>query len=282
MSKLSDYSKFDHLDSDSDNDEGPEQQAHVQPARLSTPDQALPDAPTTTHPNTVPTLTTPATTTSTSTIAAASTAAPPPPPSPTSTTSISACMRQNPDMPKRFMYLYNGSMVYEWEQSLQEVTLYIMAPPFLLQDPKRIVCTIASNHLVLGQQQQQQQQQQRNPDTPLHYFLDEDTWQTVDVRESTWCIEDSCIVIYLHKANKGIVWETVLKGRQDSTDTADVTADVTTGTAGTLDPGQLETVRQQLMLERFQEENPGYDFRDAAFNGSVPDPRTFMGGVQHD
>jgi hypothetical protein len=33
------------------------------------------------------------------------------------------------------------------------------------------------------------------------------------------------------------------------------------------------------MLERFQEENPGFDFRDATFNGEVPNPRTFMGGV---
>jgi hypothetical protein len=38
-------------------------------------------------------------------------------------------------------------------------------------------------------------------------------------------------------------------------------------------------MQRTMMLERFQEENPGFDFRDATFNGQVPDPRTFMGGV---
>ena len=38
-------------------------------------------------------------------------------------------------------------------------------------------------------------------------------------------------------------------------------------------------MQKELMLERFQEENPGFDFRGAQFNGSVPDPRSFMGGI---
>ena len=40
-----------------------------------------------------------------------------------------------------------------------------------------------------------------------------------------------------------------------------------------------QEIQQQLLLERFQEENPGMDFRDAKFNGSVPNPRTYMGGI---
>ena len=35
------------------------------------------------------------------------------------------------------------------------------------------------------------------------------------------------------------------------------------------------------MLERFQEEHPGFDFSNAEFNGSIPNPRTFMGGVSY-
>jgi hypothetical protein len=34
-----------------------------------------------------------------------------------------------------------------------------------------------------------------------------------------------------------------------------------------------------MLLERFQEEHPGMDFRGAQVNGAVPDPRTFMGGL---
>jgi hypothetical protein len=48
-----------------------------------------------------------------------------------------------------------------------------------------------------------------------------------------------------------------------------------------MDPMQQEATKQQMMLERFQEENPGFDFSNAEFNGAAPDPRTFMGGVKY-
>jgi hypothetical protein len=176
-------------------------------------------------------------------------------------------MQQHPTLPQRYIYLHNGvTAVYEWEQSLQEVILYIPAPDFLLSEPKRIVCTITSNHLQLGQKNQQVSEYQ----DIKSYFIDKDTWQTVNVKESTWCIEeDQYIVIYLQKANKGIVWEAALKGLDTELKTP----------CAVLNPTQLQEVQQQLMLERFQEENPGMDFRDAKFNGSAPDPRSFMGGV---
>ena len=34
------------------------------------------------------------------------------------------------------------------------------------------------------------------------------------------------------------------------------------------------------MLERFQLENPGFDFSGAEFNGAAPDPSKFLGGVR--
>ena len=42
-----------------------------------------------------------------------------------------------------------------------------------------------------------------------------------------------------------------------------------------------EQVQKSMMLERFGEENPGFDFSGAEFSGSCPDPRNFMGGVKH-
>ena len=48
---------------------------------------------------------------------------------------------------------------------------------------------------------------------------------------------------------------------------------------GIVDPATKQNIQKDMMLERFQEEHPGFDFRDANINGSVPDPRTFMGGV---
>jgi len=32
-------------------------------------------------------------------------------------------------------------------------------------------------------------------------------------------------------------------------------------------------VQKKILLERFQEENPGFDFSGADINGMVPDPR---------
>ena len=49
--------------------------------------------------------------------------------------------------------------------------------------------------------------------------------------------------------------------------------------ASQVDPFTQSEVQKSLMLERFQEENPGFDFSGATFNGQVPDPKTFMGGV---
>ena len=65
------------------------------------------------------------------------------------------------------------------------------------------------------------------------------------------------------KASRGLTWESALIGKHGTN----------------VDPFTKENIQKEMMLERFQEENPGFDFRDAKFNGSVPDPRTFMGGV---
>ena len=69
---------------------------------------------------------------------------------------------------------------------------------------------------------------------------------------------------------KGLVWDAPLRGH------------ATTTTTATLDPLDRQDVQQALLLERWQEENPGMDFRDASFSQShdnLPDPRTYMGGI---
>ena len=48
-----------------------------------------------------------------------------------------------------------------------------------------------------------------------------------------------------------------------------------------LDPITQEEVKKNILLERFQEENPGFDFSQAKMNGQVPDAREFMGGVSY-
>jgi len=223
MSKLSDYSKFDHLESSDDDEEDV-------PSRLSQHQQA----------------------TSTATTAPVQR-----PGAAGESSSSGATIRRHPNNPKRFIFEHDGNPIYEFEQSLNEVVLYVPAPP------ATVVCQISAHHLKLGLQGVERA------------FIDEDTAGAVDTTESTWCIEEDdnnnnnkqkMICIYLQKMAKGTVWSSALKGRFDAT----------------IDPLSLQQVQKELMLERFQEENPGMDFRDAEFNGSVPDPRDFMGGVRYD
>ena len=54
------------------------------------------------------------------------------------------------------------------------------------------------------------------------------------------------------------------------------------GRAGqAVDAFTKESERKKMMLERFQEEHPGFDFSGAEFNGSVPEARDFMGGIKY-
>ncbi|KDD71803.1 hypothetical protein H632_c4375p1 [Helicosporidium sp. ATCC 50920] len=43
-----------------------------------------------------------------------------------------------------------------------------------------------------------------------------------------------------------------------------------------LPPEALSQDQKQLMIQRFQDEHPGFDFSGAEFNGQVPDPATFL------
>lgn len=152
----------------------------------------------------------------------------------------------------RFVFQHNGREVYQFEQTLEEVILYVTAPSNVTRG-NQISVIIQPSHLKLGLAGGSQ------------WFLDEPTFDKVDVSESTWSLEDGVITIYLIKAHRGLLWDAALKGHMGIL----------------LDPFAKEDVKKSLMLERFQEENPGFDFRDAQFNGGVPDARTFMGGVNY-
>ena len=82
----------------------------------------------------------------------------------------------------------------------------------------------------------------------------------VKLDESLWTIEDDELHIELCKMKKGDTWTCACQGH-----------------AG-LDPLTQQEVQKKILLERFQEENPGFDFSGAKMNGQVPNPREFMGG----
>jgi hypothetical protein len=207
MSRPIDYSKFDHIDSDDENDDA---------------------------------------------------AAPSPAPAPTPQV-LQGTTIKHPTLPDRYVFSYNNQKIYEWEQSLEEVTLYIDAPPLPAHSPASyIIVNIKADRLQVGLKGNDR------------FFIDENMFDKVKIKESSWYLDDGVITIILAKAFRGQTWEGVLNGH---------TSPNSQGVKESVDPFVKQEMQRTMMLERFQEENPGFDFRDASFNGEVPDPRTFMGGV---
>ena len=234
MSKLSDYSKFDHLDSSDDEiDEASSAAASTAvPIMAATP--------------------------------SSSTATPPP---------TRGTTKKHPTEPNRYIFEFSGRKVYEWEQSLEEVTIYIDAPPNLPKNHAAhyIDVNILTDRLQVGLKGFDR------------YFINERTFDKVKVKESSWYLDDGVITIVLAKCFRGQTWEGVLCGHHDAVQQNGTNTDKSDSNSGvvneSIDPLTKQEMQRTMMLERFQEENPGFDFRDATFNGEVPDPRTFMGGV---
>ena len=139
-----------------------------------------------------------------------------------------------------------------------EVNMYIEAPPGM--QASDILCNICTDWLQIGL---------RGSD---RFFIDEKVFSKVKICDSSWYLDDGGVInIVLAKVYRGEAWESPLLGRKGGDG----------GAAGrqAVDPATKVEMQKELMLERFQEENPGFDFRGAQFNGSVPDPRSFMGGI---
>ena len=164
----------------------------------------------------------------------------------------------------RIPFYYGKQKVYEWEQTLEEIIVYIQAPD----------CVLEKNRAVIQKQLKPGQQMPKLDIkiTPTHLtvglkglppYLSEDFSQNVKASESLWSLEDGEIIITLEKAIKGDTWMSVFKGQEK------------------INPLQKEEIQKKMLLERFQEENHGFDFSGAEINGMVPDPKTFMGGLKY-
>ena len=256
MSKLSDYSKFDHIvDSDDSEDEQQPPIPVARPASSSPPIIASLPQQQQQQQQEQQTI--------------SSSTSSPTAPNSAATTTTTRFIR-HPRIPTRFILQHAGRSIYEWEQSLDAIVLYIPTPPGVTS-AHQLRCEIKPHRLQVGLRPPTStttsNTNSTNNNSQQQWFLDEPTGGTVDVASSTWTWEPSVLTVDLQKANKGVVWETVCQGTTHNIK---------------LDPLQLEEERQRCMLERWQEENPGMDFRNATFNGSAPDPRTFMGGVRYD
>jgi len=256
MSRLCDYSKFDHVGSDTDDDEGNDIDENDVPSPASggATETAVASS----------SSVTPAPSTS----AAASVAATPTP--------IRSMTKKHPAIANRYIFTYDNQKIYEWEQSLEDVTVYIDVPSSEVA-ASHIIVNISHDRLQVGLKGYGR------------YFIDELTFDKVKAKESSWYLDGGVITIILIKCFRGQTWESVLRGPDDSVAAATTSSSSeevegngehnNNAVSGIVDPFTRQEMQRSLMLERFQEEHPGFDFRDATFNGEVPDPRTFMGGV---
>ncbi len=98
----------------------------------------------------------------------------------------------------------------------------------------------------------------------MHKIFDDDLFDTIVSDESFWSIVSgtSDLEITFQKMRKASTWSKVFKSQAASESIA-------------MDD------QKKIMLERFQQEHPGFDFSQAQFNGTAPDPRKFMDGVKY-
>mmetsp|Transcript_27196 Transcript_27196/g.48845 ORF Transcript_27196/g.48845 Transcript_27196/m.48845 type:complete len:172 (+) Transcript_27196:1735-2250(+) len=157
----------------------------------------------------------------------------------------------------RQQFKHGDQVIYEWEQSLDDVIMYFKPPHWVLpkyqppgQKAPKMFVDIQPNRLRLGV-------------VGNDPFLDEELGGPVMLQESTWMIDEDELIITLQKMRKAQTWTSACKRH------------------GELDPLTKTEVQKKLMLERFQEEHPGFDFSNAEFNGRVPDAREFMGGISY-
>ncbi|KAJ9519370.1 hypothetical protein QJQ45_023166 [Haematococcus lacustris] len=162
----------------------------------------------------------------------------------------------------RHQYVHQGRVVYEWDQAFSEVNIYVQVPPGVRA--KQLYCDIGLNSLKFGVSPNPPY---LAPHSPMAFTA---AWQgelsgSVKVSESFWTLGESGTAALGHDRQPGPTrpgepWPSALRGHE-------------------ADPLTQQRDTERLMLERFQQEHPGFDFSGASFNGSVPNPRTFMGGA---
>jgi hypothetical protein len=174
---------------------------------------------------------------------------PPPPPPPRAASDVGGDPRLAPS--KRHSFTHAGRTVYEWDQTLSEVNVYVRVPEGVRG--RDLDVSVERARLRFGLR--------GNPP-----FLDGALHAAARAGDSLWTLEGGELHVAVVKAEPGEAWPCVIEGQ------------------GVLDDEARKEDARRLLLERFQHEHPGFDFSGATVNGSggdgeVPDARTFLGGI---
>eukprot|EP00271_Cylindrocystis_brebissonii_P023267 TRINITY_DN9567_c0_g3_i1.p1 TRINITY_DN9567_c0_g3~~TRINITY_DN9567_c0_g3_i1.p1 ORF type:complete len:158 (+),score=30.01 TRINITY_DN9567_c0_g3_i1:354-827(+) len=148
---------------------------------------------------------------------------------------------------KRFRVVHNDKTLYEWDQTIEEVNMFIPLPVGL--PSRQLSVEIKRKHLRLGAKGNQP-------------YLDHDLGGGVKADASFWTVEDGVLHVTLQKAERAIAWKGALVGHE-------------------IQEYDADQEKRRLMLERFQDEHAGFDFSGAEMSGTCPDPSTFLGGPRN-
>jgi len=134
---------------------------------------------------------------------------------------------------------------YRWAQSIEEVQVWVDVPPGTRGKALHVVITTDSLLVQIP---------------PQPAVINGPLWGKVKPKESIWSLEDGKLLsIALAKGNSHESWQALIKGEVE------------------VDPFTKDQMDKKMMLEKFQKENPGFDFSGAEFTGQVPqDPKNFM------
>jgi len=132
---------------------------------------------------------------------------------------------------------------YRWTQTVEDVSVFIDVP--LGTNPKEIEVKVQTKRLRVAIKGKKT-------------YIDGELFLAVVADSSFWTLEDKKeIRLVLAKAKQYETWKTVVVGDHE------------------MDPFTALEMQKKIMLEKFQKENPGFDFSQAQFSGNVPDPATW-------
>jgi hypothetical protein len=146
-------------------------------------------------------------------------------------------------MSKRKAFFFESRLIYEWEQSYDEVCVFIKTPRGARA--AHLFVEISATRVKVGIK--------GNPP-----YLEHELNNKILLDESTWILQDGELEIILSKATSGNVWTSVFVEHE------------------TIDHLAQEQATVAFMRERLGNEHPQFDFSVAEFNEAVPDPRTFL------
>ncbi len=213
---------------------------------------------------------------------------------------------------ERHEFWHEGRLIYAWHQSLEAVHVVAAAPPGVRA--RNVRCDFTATHLVLGlkgnppylEARQSRAARLCRCGAELRFRRQGELCEKVKASECFWTLgacSRACCYAQRALLTRVSVQRTARYtsacrrwSRHASGDAArlprstDASPDsrarrvqgktwscVLIGHA--LDALSCEADKKRILLERYQREHPGFDFRGAEVNGAVPDASQFMGGV---